>query len=220
MSPALLYMGAVKNVININLIFFAGLFVLAIPFGRLFCGWICPGSGLTDICHAVNKKKINRKNYWIKYLIWFPWIISIAIFFFLAKEPLSVDVMYGMKTGISILEEGGFIIYFSFVATIILLSLWVGKHSFCHHVCWMAPFMILGTKVGRFLRIPRLELMFNESACNSCGACVKNCPMSVDIPEKNPSILIVDTDCTLCAACIDSCNKNALTLKITNKKKT
>ena len=41
---------------------------------------------------------------------------------------------------------------------IVLPTLLVGRRSFCHHLCWMAPFMILGRKLRNLLNTPALRL--------------------------------------------------------------
>lgn len=211
MSPVLLFLGAKHGIINFNILLFAGQVVLSIFFGRIFCGWICPGSGIADICFSANKKPVNRKFFWIKYIVWVPWIISVVTVLILSNKQIVINPFYGMQNPVSILNRGGLIVYFSFVGTMILLSLVIGKHSFCHHICWMAPFMNAGTKLGRMFRIPRVELYFNHTNCNLCGACSNKCPMSIDIPKavRNNNI-ILDSDCTLCAECVNTCKKSAL----------
>lgn len=214
LSPVLLYKGIVHSVININILLFIGQMILSMFFGRIFCGWICPGSALSDICIVLNKRPIKTRYSWIKYIVWFPWFVSIILILLLSSKPIVVDAFYGMKTSVSILEHGGLIVYFSFVGIIILLSAIVGRHSFCHHVCWMAPFMVFGIKLSQLFRIPRLELHFNQSKCNQCGTCSQKCPMSIDIHKTKGNTISVNTNCTLCAECISACKKKALEMKI------
>lgn len=212
-SPASPIMGLMDGVVNINLVIFSLQLLSAIFFGRIFCGWICPGSGITDICITINKNNINRKYNWIKYIFWIPWILSIIVLLSISENGVLFEMMHGRDEWISILEEGSLLVYYSIVGSMVILSTLIGKHSFCHHICWMAPFMIIGTKIGRLLKIPRLEVHFNKSLCNDCGICSTRCPMSIDIP-KTQAAIIKDSDCTLCAECIDSCKKGALKLKI------
>jgi len=56
-----------------------------------------------------------------------------------------------------------------------------GKRAFCHYVCWMAPFMIIGTKIGTLLRLPSLKLLADKDKCINCGLCNKNCVMSLNV---------------------------------------
>jgi len=218
MSPVFLFLGAKHGIINFNLLLFSGQFVLSIFFGRIFCGWICPGSGIATMCLTANKKLVNRRFFWIKYIVWIPWIVSIVIVLIHSHKQIVINPFYGMQNPVSIFNRGGLMVYFLFVGIMMLLSLVVGKHSFCHHVCWMAPFMIAGIKLGRLFRISRLELYFNHTNCNLCGACSNKCPMSINIPEAAKSNnIILDSDCTLCAECVNACNKSVISIKYLKK---
>ena len=44
----------------------------------------------------------------------------------------------------------------------------------------MAPFMIIGSKVGQFLHIPQLHIEADKSKCISCKKCNSVCPMGVE----------------------------------------
>ena len=47
-SPALIISAGVKGIINGSFIVFTLMFLLSIPFGRLFCSHFCPAGGLQD----------------------------------------------------------------------------------------------------------------------------------------------------------------------------
>ncbi len=55
-SPALIINAGLNGVINGSFIVFVLLFFLSIPFGRLFCAYLCPAGGLQECTFSVNDK--------------------------------------------------------------------------------------------------------------------------------------------------------------------
>lgn len=70
-SPALIINAGLEGIINGSFIVFVLMFLFSIPFGRLFCAYICPAGGLQECAFSVNEKlpKQGWRNY-IKYIIW------------------------------------------------------------------------------------------------------------------------------------------------------
>ena len=93
-----------------------------------------------------------------------------------------------------------------------------GKRANCHYICWMAPFMILGYKAGRFLHLPQLKIRIAAEDCVSCGKCAKVCPMSLEVPQLVKAGEIQSAECILCGECINACGKKVLEYKLTNKR--
>ena len=64
-----------------------------------------------------------------------------------------IDFFYRTTHGLSIGDVQGLITYFSVLLLLIVLPAFVlGKRSFCHHLCWMAPFMILGRTARNYFQ--------------------------------------------------------------------
>lgn len=57
LSPALIINAGLNGIINGSFIVFAMLFLISIPFGRIFCGHICPAGGLQECTFTINDKK-------------------------------------------------------------------------------------------------------------------------------------------------------------------
>lgn len=53
-SPALIINAGLQGIINGSFVVFMLLFLLSIPFGRLFCAYLCPAGGLQECAFAVN----------------------------------------------------------------------------------------------------------------------------------------------------------------------
>lgn len=208
-SPVLIIMGAYQGIIVGSFIVFTGIFLCSLFFGRAFCGWLCPAGGLEETVFSVNDKPVKKFS-WIKYIIWLPWIISIVVLFINAGGIKSIKPFFHIPYGISLSVIYHFIIYYFFVLLIFLLSLLIGKRSFCHHLCWMAPFMIIGRKIRNVFHWPALQLKINNDECTHCHRCSKNCPMSLDIENMVKERTLEHNDCILCGLCVDTCKKNVI----------
>lgn len=211
LSPVLIVQGALEGIINGSFAVFALMLVGSVLFGRLFCGYVCPAGSLQGCAAAVNDKppKQGRRNN-IKYIIWVVWIAGVIVSFIFHQNTIHLDVLYMTQYGISVADIYGYIIYYGVILLIYIPALIHGKRAFCHYFCWMAPFMVLGTKMGRLLHIPQLHIKAEKSACVSCKQCNKNCPMSLDVEQMVHSGRCESSECILCGACVDTCPKKAL----------
>jgi ferredoxin-type protein NapH len=220
LSPVLIIMGAYEGIITGSFIVFSLLFLGSLFLGRLFCGWICPGGGLQEACFAVNAKQVRGgKGDWLKYLIWMPWL-SLIIFLFLQAGGVSrIDPLYHLPGGISVAQPGDYIIYYFFVGLIVTLAFAAGKRAFCHYICWMAPFMIAGTKIKSLRLWPSFHLTANPELCNDCRGCNKVCPMSLDVNFLVKSGIEDFTECILCGSCVDHCPQELLHFSVRRRKK-
>ena len=172
LSPYLIIQGASEGIATGSFVVFSLLFLASLFFGRLFCGWICPVGGLQECCRIVSDKKAKgQKRDWIKYLIWAPWLILIAVVLIKSGGVKVVDFFYQTVYGISVAEPSGYIIYYFVILLIIILAFTAGRRSFCHYACWIAPFMVIGRKISNWTRIPSLRLAVEKKNCISCKQC-------------------------------------------------
>lgn len=218
-SPALIVNGAFNGVINGSFIVFTLMLILSIPFGRVFCSYLCPGAGLQECVFAVNSKppKQGRRNY-IKYVIWSIWLIFVIICYINSDKTFTVDFFFETENGISVSSVQSYVIYYGIICLIFIPSVIFGKRTFCHYFCWMAPFMVLGTKIRQILHIPGLHIKVNnKNTCISCKKCNTSCPMCIDIANEVKKGAIHCTECIQCGACIDSCPKKILSYGMSYK---
>ncbi|MFL0268101.1 4Fe-4S binding protein [Candidatus Clostridium radicumherbarum] len=214
-SPAIIIQGAMKGIVTGSFIVFAVMLVGSIFFGRLFCGYLCPAGGLQECAIHVNDK--SPKQGWknnIKYVTWLIWIIIIIVCFIFRKQKLTIDFFSMTDHGISIANIKDYVIYYGVVLLFFAPSIVLGKRIMCHYFCWMAPFMIIGSKIGNLLHIKRLRLKADKSACINCHICDKHCPMSLKVAEKVKIGDMYDNECILCGSCIDNCPKKAINYKM------
>jgi polyferredoxin len=144
LSPVLIIQASSQSIINGSFIVFILMFLSSLYLGRAYCGWVCPSAGCQEAIFSVRDKKVFRGDS-IKWLIWVPWISSIVLLAIRAGGYQKIDFFYQTTHGLSIGNVQGLIAYFIVLIILIVLPAFViGKRSFCHHICWMAPLMIIG----------------------------------------------------------------------------
>lgn len=231
LSPYMPIQGGLDGVIAGSLLVFGGLFIQSLFLGRTYCAWICPMAGMQDTIISIkkNNKRVKAKTFFVKWIIWIPWITFVIINPFIFGNGITgVDFFHGTTEkwymSLSVFDregnfDGSYVIYYFVIALVLVLALAVGKRSFCHHVCWMAPFMILGRWLSNFLRVPSLRLKVNKDACVECHRCDKECPMSLPVEKMVLAGKIEHRECILCGTCADTCPKGVISYSFSSYKK-
>jgi len=213
-SPYLIIQATLEGVINGSLLLFGSLFLLSLFLGRAFCGCVCPAAGAQEALFPANFNAIRRGR-WLKWVIWVPWISSILLLVGGRGGYTRIDPFYQTVHGISVSSLYSLIVYLLVLLLVTLPALWVGRRSFCHHICWMAPFMILGRRLRNALHLPALALQADGSACSHCHTCLENCPMSIPVESLVHKNHLEHSDCILCGTCVDGCESVAIRYRFT-----
>lgn len=209
LSPYLIIDGTIHGVITGSFIVFALMFISSLFLGRAYCGWVCPASGVQEFIMLINDEKVKKGNI-IKWIIWIPWILFIIVLAIKNGGYKSIDPFYQTTYGLSIGNIGALFTYLAILALIVIPAFLVGRKSFCHHICWMAPFMILGRRFRNLLRLPSLQLISIPDHCVSCHTCANECPMSLPVVEMVKENKMENSECILCGTCIDGCKSKAI----------
>lgn len=209
MSPYLIVDAAAKGIVNGSFIVFALLFVSSLVLGRAFCGWVCPAGGCQEAIFLARNRKVKRGDF-IKWIIWLPWISAIVALAIKGGGYSQVDFFYRTTHGFSIGNIYALVIYLFVLLLVVVPAFVVGKRSFCHHLCWMAPFMILGRKAANAFKTPSLRLASKPEACIHCRKCTENCPMSLPVENMVERKQMENAECILCGTCVDDCNRGAI----------
>lgn len=210
LSPILIIQASSQGIINGSFIIFMLMLLSSFYFGRAYCGWVCPGAGCQEAIFSARDKKVSRGDS-IKWLIWGPWISSIILMAIRSGGFQKIDFFYQTTHGFSIGNVQGLISYFVILLVLIVLPAFaIGKRSFCHHLCWMAPFMIVGRMIRNYFKWPSLQLKSRPELCKHCHTCSENCPMSLAVEDMVQKKSMENAECILCGTCVDGCKHGVL----------
>lgn len=205
LSPVIIVQATLAGIINGSFIMFLLMFLSALVLGRAYCGWLCPGAGCQEAIFEARDKKVTRGDS-IKWIIWVPWICMIVLLAIRRGGYEKIDFFYRTKYGLSIGDISALIAYFCVLLFLIVLPAFiVGRRSFCHHLCWMAPFMIIGRTIRNKVKWPSLHLKADSEKCRHCHSCNENCPMSLPVEMMVKTNKMEHRECILCGTCIYGC---------------
>ncbi|UMZ75009.1 4Fe-4S binding protein [Natranaerofaba carboxydovora] len=188
----------VTGIYGFNILFILSSFVLALFFGRVFCGWLCPLGFWSERVLEKIKDKTDM-----------PMILTGSVF----RVIFTILFILGFITvrSIGIIDR----VYFPFLlmgtmfvfATIFGL-LFFGR-SWCGYLCpW--------GNIGAVLAKPsKVQLGIGED-CVGCKKCAKACPIdrvpsdSVDERKENKILKPFSTRCIRCLKCSEACPKDAI----------
>ena len=209
-SPALILQASSEGIINGSWIIFGLLFLSSLMLGRGFCGWLCPAAGCQEALFAARNKRVTKGNI-LKWIIWFPWMAGIVYLAYSAGGYHRIEFGYQTIYGLSTTDVQSTVTYFCVLLILIVFPAFVfGKRSFCHHLCWMAPFMILGRWLSNTSHTPSLHLRADKQLCVGCHKCSAHCPMSLPVDEMVKRKQLENRECILCGTCIDICQNGVI----------
>jgi ferredoxin-type protein NapH len=209
MSPYLIIEATAQGIINGSFFTFGLMFFSSLFLGRAYCGWVCPAAGCQEAISPVREKRVHGGN-WIKWILWIPWFSTIVFLAISNHGYRKVEFLYQTTYGLSIGNVYSLILYFLVLLLIVLPAFIIGKRSFCHHLCWMAPYMIIGRKIRNLFHWTSLNLVADRDQCIHCHTCTRNCPMSLPVETMVESGSMENTECILCGSCIDGCQSHVI----------
>ena len=214
-SPYLIIRAASEHIMNGSFIVFCLMFFLSMFMGRTWCGYFCPAGGLQECAIRIkDTSAFKGKRDRIKYVIWILWITAVVVTFILGRNDVRIDPFFMTDHGISVTGINNYVVYYGVIMLLVIPPLIHGKRATCHYICWMAPFMVIGSTVGRWLHLPQLHIEAETDTCLSCGKCNMECPMGLDVRKMVAEGKISGcSECIECGACIDTCPKKVLKYK-------
>ncbi len=171
---------------------------LAVAFGPVFCGWICPFGTVQEFFSRIGKKIFGKKfnrfipykyDRWLRYLryVVLAWVIYMTAvtgkIIFADYDPYYA--LFNFWTGEVAIS--GYII----LGVSLLLSLFV-ERPFCKYAC---PY---GAVLGAFNLFRLFPIKRAADTCISCGACDKACPMNIEVSTAGN---VRNHQCISCMKC-------------------
>ena len=214
-SPYVSIDGAFRGIVSGSVLLFAAMLVTAIFFSRSWCAWICPMAAIGEIGMTINTKNVAVKKLKIvRYSIFTVWFGILIAGFIFAGGIKQINPLHLTESGISVDQPIKYVIYYFVLFTFFALNVILGKRGACHSICWMSPFLVAGTKIGRALHLPQIRINAMAEKCIDCKKCDVTCPMSIMVSNEVKLGKIGSLDCILCGACIDVCPKKVLQFDI------
>lgn len=211
--PSLFAYHEVQEIIS----FFVSFVVIAVLFGRIFCGFLCPMGFLQDIVWKIREilhiDGMNRKEKFFEVIKTARYLI---LFLFFGGVIFGLDFCRICPASVTTSAFAGFTqaITVGYLFAVLVLVLGFFMRRFWCNLC---P---LGFLVGLFHKISLFRLVKDNQACTKCGACYESCPMRIkSIYTESKKTDVTTTDCIFCGECIKKCpENNALAIAIGKKK--
>lgn len=208
--------GSVDHKISFYVIGF--LLALGIIFGRAICGFLCPFGFVQELLYKipVPKKKLWKGFTYVKYalLIIFVFLMPVFITNIIGMgQPAFCEYICPVGTlegGIPLLLThaelrqtiGSLFILKAGILLVTVIGCLMVSRFFCKVMCPLGAFYGLLNKVSLY------HMEINRESCIECKACMKSCPMDVDL-LKNPR----SAECIRCGHCASVCPKQSICFK-------
>ena len=214
----------------------AGLIILTLIFGRMYCSVICPLGVVQDLFGWLGKKqRKNRYGYspeksWLRYTVLAVFIVGLIIGFAPVTTLLAPYSAYGrivnslfrplynlLGNGLAALDAryewylfSDTEIWLRSVTTFVvaLLTLLVlAVLSWRNGRTYCNTVCPVGTVLSLFARFSLLRVELDKSKCKNCSLCEKNCKAAaIDFRAGTVDY----SRCVVCGDCLDKCKHDAL----------
>lgn len=174
-------------------------FLLAILFGPVFCGWVCPFGSIQEWIGGIGRKlfKKRRYNHFIPakidyYLRFLRYLVLAWVIYMTAITGKLIFQEYDPYYALFNFWSSEVAIFGLIILGLTLLGSLFVERPWCKYAC---PYgAVLGiTNLFRVFKIRR-----TASTCKLDGACDIYCPMNIPVSQK---ILVRDHQCISCLEC-------------------
>ena len=178
-------------------------FLLALLFGPVFCGWVCPLGAFQEWIGKIGKKlfkkrynhfvptKVDKVLRYLRYgvLVWVLTVTAVSgTLLFVNLDPY--HALFKFWTGTVALP-----------ALILLVFITIGslfvERPWCKYTC---PY---GALLGLFNKIRIFKIRRKTETCVSCQKCSRSCPMNIDVCRNET---VSSLSCISCYECTSDRN--------------
>lgn len=188
----------VKKIHESSIVLMYIMFILAIGFGPLFCGWICPLGTFQEWISKIGKK-VFKKRYndfipyrYDKYFRFLRYGMLIWVIYMTANSGYLIFFNIDPYHALFNFWTGEFAVGGLFVLIITVISSLFVERPWCKYAC---PY---GALLGIFNIFRIFKIGRNVSTCIACGACDRACPMNIKVSRGK---VIRNHQCISCMKC-------------------
>ncbi len=206
------FFGSMRTgIITAGTVFSIVVFLHALFFGGLFCGWFCHWGITQDIAAWIMKKagiKPQMQHLDSKLIPWFWFIIliaQVAVFWLYNGLPTSFSFNPSATPVWTGVPRSILLICLTTIVSGFALTFLFGERAFCRSICtfrlWFSWFERIAPHKVRQIK-----------ECTSCQLeCTNVCPMGVDVAAEIRDLgHVKNTECVKCHICIGACPNQVL----------
>jgi len=180
--------------------FWGAMLLSAVFFGRVFCGWACPGQMIHRIISKFAPLKLKTKKNFFNILGWGKYIslvLVLVLWLFIDNPRWAIPIRIGdffTATMLTFEHANTYWLIRTFVVLDIIATGFIIANAWCRFACPAGGLLDL-------LKHFSIFRIYKTSDCNDCNKCQEVCSMSTRPDEAN---------CINCCDCLLSCPKDAI----------
>ncbi|MBX4271803.1 4Fe-4S binding protein [Clostridium estertheticum] len=209
-APVLIVQASFEKTFTIMHIIFLLMILSAIFFGGSWCSYICPFGALQELVPNTKPKHKLPNLKWLTGGVFFTLIIAPLIMHGFQKIILPYHMV---DTKVSVSSFHDLIRYYIITISIILITIVLGKRTWCQYICPMYIFNYIGMNIGRPLKLPSLKITCKSEKCTQCKRCSNNCLMGIEVADMVKNNNWNTKECIQCGECLNVCKCDVLKRK-------